>query len=214
MLSKKRLLIFAFLIQLTTAYTQHAIEPYIGYSSDQNNTFRFKQYNIGMQMVLNNKKVYNMLLTFQAGLPGNKSTGTDLAYTQNSDLPLTSEAFRETKVMSYSAGLMHRFKFFTFKEKHSFYAFVSTNILHQHIKTDYNYIKGDYTILNPHRNYKRTGLNLNFGLRYAYDISSNHQLFIQAVQSTVATNKENKDLHGYKSIAPLSCHLGFTIKIK
>lgn len=213
MLFKKRLLIFALFIHVN-AQSQNSIEPYIGISSDQENNYKFKQANIGLQLVVLDHKVYNMLFTFQGGLPVNKSTGIDKAYALNSELPLVADAYRETKVSSFSFGFMHRFKVATWQQKNSVSLFVSTNFLHQHIKTDYEYNKTEYTILNPHRNYKKNGFNLNFGVMYAYWLNNGHRLFAQGVVSTPATNKSSDDLHGYKSIAPIALHLGYAIKFK
>lgn len=193
--------------------SQDALEPYIGCSIDLADKQSFGQLNIGLQYPVISDRVYQMLIRVQAGIPLNRQTGNDVAYTSDPLLPLNVAT--GYKAGWYSAGFIigNRFRLISWADKNTISPFVNAGIIYQKIAVSYdNYDREKYTVLNPHRSLKKTRLCIGSGIQYKRDLG-NGAVFLQTefLFSPVVNHLNN---YNYQLPVPLSINAGYVIKFK
>lgn len=192
---------------------QNAIEPYIGYSIDLNNKQPLSQVNIGLQYPFIRKPIYQMLIGVRAGFPLNKRTGADEAYTFDQDLPLSINTGYETKLYSYAFIMGHRLKVVSWGDKNIISAFINVGVVYQHTAVVHsNYNMDKYTILNPHRELKKTGVFMGGGIQYKRKAGSGYT-FVQLEVASPPIVESINNYH-YKAAVPLALNLGYAFEFK
>ncbi|MBX2924443.1 MAG: hypothetical protein KF746_19735 [Chitinophagaceae bacterium] len=193
--------------------SQNAVEPYIGYSVDLANKPSYSQVNIGLQYPVINHRVYNMLIRIQGGLPLNKNSGRDAAYTSDPSLPLSIATGYGAKWYSAGFVISNRFRLISWADKNTISPFVNAGVTYQKIAVGYNdYNLEKYTVLNPHRSLKKFGLCIGGGIQYKRDIG-NGAVFVQAefLSSPLVDSLHN---YSYKLPVPFAISIGYAVEFK
>lgn len=125
---KKHLLPLLFLFPLIPQ-AQNAIEPYLGLGIDVADAKPLTQFNIGLQYPVINKPVFQMLIGVRGGLPINKYTGADVAYTADPSLPLQVTTGYQAQWYSFAFAIGNRFKVVSWADKNAFSFFVNAGYI-------------------------------------------------------------------------------------
>lgn len=209
---RKYFFILSFIFPLFTP-AQTSIEPFVGYSIDVVNKESFSQANIGLQYAVLKKRAYQMLIGAQAGLPVSKHQGEDVAYTFDPALALSSVVPYKSKFYSYSFYLRHRFRIISWADKNAISLFVNAGLVYQHIAVSHSgYDKEKYSILNPHRDLKKFGLNFGGGIQYKRKLRRG-EIFLQTEAFSSPLVKSVNNYH-YKLPVPLALNIGYIIDLK
>lgn len=201
------LFIFPF---LTNAQTE--IEPFIGYNIDLGNRGSFKQANIGLQYPFLKKRAYQMVIGAQIGLPVNKRRGEDVAYTFDPSLTLNNNVPYKSRLYSYGFYLQHRFRIISWSEKNTISLFVNGGIIYHNLAVSHSsYDKEKYSILNPHRDLKKFGLNVGAGIQYKRKFNKGVFFLQSNVFSPPAVKSNN---YNYELPSPLAMHVGYIVEFK
>ncbi|HRO45636.1 hypothetical protein [Agriterribacter sp.] len=202
------LFLFPFLSQ-----AQNNVEPYIGYGIDVNNKQPLSQVNIGLQYPVINQRIYQMLIGVNGGLPLNKHTGNDVAYTSDLSLPLSTGTGYETKWYSCAVSLGHRFRLISWADKNIISPFVKAGLAYQNIAVRYDsYNMDKYTVLNPHRSLKKTGLFIAGGIQYKCELNKGY-IFAQAEISSPPL-VESLNNYTYELPGPFTINIGYVVEFK
>lgn len=195
------------------AQAQNTLEPYIGHSIDVRNTPSQVQVNTGLQYPVINRRVYQMLIGINGGLPLYRRTGNDIAYTPDPSLPLSAAAGYETRWYSCAVSLVHRFRLISWADKNAISLFVKAGFAYQNISVRYdNYNKDKYTVLDPHRSLEKTGPFIGGGIQYKYALSKG-SVFAQTEFSSPVLVK-NLYNYNYKIPAPFAINIGYVAAFK
>ncbi len=214
---KVKILTSCFLLLVTLLYNgqttaQTAVEPYAGYSVDLYNREHFSQINTGIQLAFINKPVYKMLVSLQGSFPLFPHAGTDAAFTADPGLSLSSFAKRKSGAHALSMALSHRFRMGDRNKKNSFSAVLNFGLAEHRIRVRYyGYDKKNYTVLNPHIDYKEIGVFFSAGVHYDRKFNDG-RLFAQLTAGTPLLVKWNN--YYYRSLAPLSLNIGYGFDIE
>lgn len=195
------------------SHSQNTIEPYVGLGFDLANKPSYSQVNIGLQYPVINHRVYQMLIRVQGGLPLNGQSGNDAAYTSDQSLPLNAAAAYKAKWYSAAFIIGNRFRLISWAEKNTISPFVNAGVIYQKIAVGYNnYNMEKYTVLNPHRSLKKTGLCIGGGIQYKRDIG-NGAVFLQTefLSPPIADSLHN---YNYKLPVPFAISLGYVVEFK
>jgi hypothetical protein len=195
------------------AQAQNTLEPYIGHSIDVRNTPSLVQVNVGLQYPVIDRGIYQMLIGVNGGLPLDKRTGNDIAYTPDPSLPLSASTGYETRWYSCAVSLVHRFRLISWADKNAISLFVKAGFAYHSISVSYdNYNRDKYTVLDPHRSLKKTGPFAGGGIQYKYELNKGSVF----VQTEFASPVLVKNLHNYNYKLPalFAINIGYVVAFK
>jgi hypothetical protein len=192
------------------AQAQNTLEPYIGHSIDVRNIPSLDQVNAGLQYPVINRGIYQMLIRVSAGLPLDKRTGNDIAYTPDPTMPLSAATGYETRWYSGAVSLVHRFRLISWADKNAISLFVKAGFAYHSISVSYDsYNRDKYTVLDPHRSLKKTGPFIGGGIQYKYELTKG-SVFAQTELASPALAK-NLHNYNYKLPAPFAINIGYAV---
>lgn len=211
-LLNKQVFILLFLVPFI-AESQKAFEPYLGYGIDLAFKKSLSQVNIGLQYPAINHRIYQMVIRVQGGLPLNKYSGNDAAYTSDPILPLSITTGYETKWYSCAVTLGNRFRLISWTGKNILSLFVNAGFIYQNIVVRYDsYNSEKYTVLNPHRSLKKIGLCIGGGVQYKHKLDRG-SIFLQIEFFSSPIVKSLNNYH-YNLPVPFATNLGYIIEFK
>ncbi|MFT3702962.1 MAG: hypothetical protein QM802_11350 [Agriterribacter sp.] len=192
---------------------QNGLEPFIGYGIDVNNKQPLSQFNVGLQIPIIKKPIYQMLIGVRGSVPVNSHTGTDAAYTYDQALPLSITTRYKTKFYSAAITLTNRFKVVSWARKNTVSAFVNVGFGRLSIQARHdNYDMDKYTVLNPHSSLAVENLLAGAGIQYKRKLNTGY-FFVQGEVVAPPFDK-HPDNYNFKTPVPLSINLGYGIVFK
>lgn len=209
----KKKLLFFFILDFYSFYldAQIFVEPVIGCQVDVNNKPGMKQWNTGLQFAfVKNKSEF--LIILQKSHPVS-SASFDSSFTTNLALPLYNPVQKQISPSSFSFALSWRKPIIGSREKQHLSLLTSAGISRQKISVAYNYDKNNYTILNPDKTLKATGLILAIGTEYMLPVKTG-RFFLQIIITSPPLGIEINYPSSFRYIAPLSFNAGYSIEIK
>ncbi|HRN56853.1 MAG TPA: hypothetical protein PLL71_10395 [Agriterribacter sp.] len=207
---RPQIFVLLFLIPILSR-SQNTIEPYIGYGIDPGNKALFSQVNAGLQYPVINRRVYQMLIRVQGGLPLSGTSGNDAAYTSDPSLPLHVTAAYKAKWYSAAFIIGNRFRLVSWAGKNTISPFVSAGVIYQRIAVGhYDYNMEKYTVLNPHRSLKKSGPCIGGGIQYKRDLGRG-AAFLQTefLSSPLVESRNN---YNYKLPVPFAMNIGYVVE--
>jgi hypothetical protein len=208
---KPKIFALLFFIPLLSL-SQNTLEPYIGFGVDINSKKPLLQLTPGLQYPVISKRTYQMVIGVRGGLPLNKNTGTEVAYTVDPSLPLSITTEYETKFYSVAAILSNRFRI-SWADNNIFFLFVNVGLVSHSIRVRHDtYDMERYTILNPHKTLKKEGAFLGGGIQYKRKVGGGYWFFLVDISSPPIV-KRNMN-YAYENPALLAMNAGYIIEFK
>lgn len=189
---------------------QFYIEPIFGFQQDVNTGSKFKQLSTALNINwrVGPKYKYELYLQVQRGWPSSYKS-TDASYTTNPALPIYAPANKTISPSALSFLIGHRIKLAGRKSNNSLFVNLSAGVSSQQVKVDYNYDKNNYTILNPDKTVKETGLCINGGLEYIRNLKTG-RIFTQLLVGGFIHEEINYP-NSFGFLAPLTFNIGYSL---
>lgn len=203
---------FSFLMIACSSYAQKFIEPVIGFQVDPNNSGKFKLLNTGIQLAFKESRRYEMVIRMQKcwGLNYHSS---DSSFTTNQALPLYAPANKTILPGEWYLSLDHRFILKSRNTNHQFYILLLTGLTFQNLQVTYQYDKNDYTILNPDKTLKGSGLLIGTGFEYMRSFKNN-RLFFRLTADALQIGGKIKYPSSFTYMSPVAFNAGYSVLIK
>jgi hypothetical protein len=189
---------------------QFYIEPILGYQKDLNKNSKLKQLNTAINICWKVGPKYELILQVQRSWPSSYKS-TDPAYTTNPALPVYAAANKSISPSALSLLIGHRIKLAGRSGNNSLFVNLSAGVSDQQIKVDYSYDKNNYTILNPDKTVKETGLYLSGGIEYMRNLKTGR--IITQLLFGGFIHEEINYPNSFYFLVPFSFNVGYSIPI-
>lgn len=205
--------VIAFLMGILFFYNcdaQFYVEPILGYQVDLNKNSKFKQLNTALNISWLAHRKYELVLQVQRSWPSSYKS-SDPSYTTNPALPLYAAANKTISPSSFSLLIGHRIKLAGRSSNNSLFMNLAAGVSSQQIKVNYTYDKNNYTILNPDKTVKETGLYVNGGLEYMRNLKTG-RIFTQLLFGGFIHEKIDYP-NSFDFLVPLLFNVGYSLPI-